>query len=505
MGIYLGQLPPAEIARFKAELAETLIANFCYPRFFDPRTQSLRMRPVDRAKRQEVWLYLSSVDFTAWSRVDLLSPDFQHQIERLFILFVQRNRSFFGEQGRKRMFDIRTSINSCAISVAQGLRNHLSGQKPTNPPFGSPRPVVSWSAASVGGRSERSWEQIAPATMLLQQQLQEARGEVKPPATPPSDGRTNGASRRSVRTQMTAGTNGIEVDIPQPHQPQQPPRTPVVPASPAASATPVVQRPPVRPISTSGTQAPNPSGPLSGSHAPVRSGPLASPQVQPVPQTPQAPAASSQQSHAISGPLPGPTKSSSKIPAASAIPATPLAPATRKSDPLISPVTTPVDLQVTSEMPPARPQEANSMRSQPPSTPTVRTSQVATSPALAAMQARNASLSNPASSPMPAMATGQRDASMVALAEDDIAIFEQMRHQLVLWLRVESVTAGLEISGQGPAQLLELLRQHGQLDETRLQVVSTLLNLSNQVIKTGLVSLIDYKQALMFHLMHTRR
>lgn len=103
------------------------------------------------------------------------------------------------------------------------------------------------------------------------------------------------------------------------------------------------------------------------------------------------------------------------------------------------------------------------------------------------------------------MATGQRDASMVALAEDDIAIFEQMRHQLVLWLRVESVTAGLEISGQGPAQLLELLRQHGQLDETRLQVVSTLLNLSNQVIKTGLVSLIDYKQALMFHLMHTRR
>ena len=71
MGIYLGQLPPAEIARLKAELAETLIANFCYPRFFDYRTESLQMRPVDRTKRQEVWLYLSSVDFTAWSRIDL--------------------------------------------------------------------------------------------------------------------------------------------------------------------------------------------------------------------------------------------------------------------------------------------------------------------------------------------------------------------------------------------------------------------------------------------------
>src|SRR5579871_2557957 len=97
MGIYLGQLPPAEIARLKAELAETLIANFCYPRFFDSRVDALRMRPVDRAKRQEVWLYLSSFDFTAWSRVDMMSSELQYHIERLFIQFVQRNRSFFGE------------------------------------------------------------------------------------------------------------------------------------------------------------------------------------------------------------------------------------------------------------------------------------------------------------------------------------------------------------------------------------------------------------------------
>jgi hypothetical protein len=94
---------------------------------------------------------------------------------------------------------------------------------------------------------------------------------------------------------------------------------------------------------------------------------------------------------------------------------------------------------------------------------------------------------------------------MMTVAEDDIAIFEQMRHQLIVWLRVEAVTAGLEISNQGAPQLLELLRQQGSIDETRLQVVSTLFNLANQVIKTGLVSVLDYKQALMFHLMHTRR
>jgi hypothetical protein len=135
MGIFLGQLPPAEIARFKAELAETIIAHFCYPRFFDYRSDSLQTRPIDRAKRQEVWLYLSSVDFTAWSRVDLTSADFPHHIERLFIQFVQRNRSFFGPQGRRRMYDIRLSINACSGSVALRLRNHLTGQQ-NIPPFG---------------------------------------------------------------------------------------------------------------------------------------------------------------------------------------------------------------------------------------------------------------------------------------------------------------------------------------------------------------------------------
>jgi hypothetical protein len=133
MGIYLGQLPPAEIARLKAELAETLIANFCYPRFFDNRVEALRMRPVDRAKRQEVWLFLSSVDFTSWSRIDLTTPDLQHQVERLFIQFVQRNRAFFGQQGRKRMPDVRLLINSSASSVIEPIGTCHGLNSPNSP------------------------------------------------------------------------------------------------------------------------------------------------------------------------------------------------------------------------------------------------------------------------------------------------------------------------------------------------------------------------------------
>ena len=103
------------------------------------------------------------------------------------------------------------------------------------------------------------------------------------------------------------------------------------------------------------------------------------------------------------------------------------------------------------------------------------------------------------------LSTTQRESSAIRVSEEDMAIFEQLRHQLVVWLRIEAVRSGLEISNQSPSQLLELLRENNHCDETRLQVVSTLLNLCNQVIKNGQASLFDYKQALMFHLMHTKQ
>jgi hypothetical protein len=95
--------------------------------------------------------------------------------------------------------------------------------------------------------------------------------------------------------------------------------------------------------------------------------------------------------------------------------------------------------------------------------------------------------------------------STVLVGDEDMMIFEQLQHQLVTWLRVEAVSAGLDISGQSATQLLEMLRQQDGFDETRLQVVSTLLNLSDQIIATGHAGLLEYKQAMMFYLMHTRR
>jgi len=402
MGVFLGQLPPAELARLKAELAETLIAYFCYPRFFDYRTEALRTRPVDRAKRQEVWLYLSSVDFTAWNRFDLMSPDFQYQVERLFIHFVQRNRSFFGEQGRKRMADIRMLISTSAVSVVQGLREHLAGNPQSNQAFGRPRRVSSWSATNSTGRPEPSWEQIAQQTLMLQQQIQEARGEIKP-----------AASQNEVRSAAAHHTN----------------RTHSQPLPPAAASNSLQYG-----IEHQATAAQVPI-----SKVPVQ----------------------------VSG------RNTNSAPGMKSIPTS----QNGKSTGTVSSSFTP-QMDAAAMAPFEMPVPS------------------ATVPVM------SPGLSVPPSST--SMTKNMRESASVLTSDADVAIFEQLRHQLIVWLRVEAVRSGVDITNQSPTQLLELLRQQNSGEETRLQVVSTLLNLINQVIKNGHANLYDYKQALMLHVIHTR-
>ncbi len=461
-GIYLGQLPPAEVARLKAELAETIIANFCYPRFFDYRTDSLRMRPVDRAKRQEVWLYLSSVDFTAWNRIDLMSLDFQRSIERLFIQFVQRNRSFFGEQGRKRMSDVRMLITSTSTTVAQGLRNHVMGQHQGRQgisAFGSPRQAVSWTTSGKG-YVELTWEQIVTTTMLLQQQLQELRGEVKTPTPPnesPTTPTTSSPQRRTNRTSSTrveqepVQASGSKV--------QKNTRATTLPLQGTKSTAPLnpTALPNVAPQHPSLPLAPAASVALSTA-TPVRKQEISTPVIpatdEPLTLSPQ-PSAKSTESN-------GASRSTVSVqpltasPSVSPIPTIPVPPVTPAID-------TPSSLQATA--------------------PT------------ATLVASSTTISK----------RENRDSALMQVGDDDIAIFEQMRHQLIIWLRVEAVHSGLEIADQSPPQLLEMLHHQERYDDTRLQIVSTLLNLANQVIKNGRVSVLDYKQALTFHLMHTRR
>jgi hypothetical protein len=436
MSVFLGQLPPTELARLKAELAETLIANFCYPRFFDHRTNSLRMRPVDRAKRQEVWLYLSSIDFTAWNRVDLMSADFQRHIERLIFNFLKRNRSFFGQQGRKRMSDVRMLISSSGLLVTEGMRGHLMRRQPGNPPFGSPRPSISWSTTNGSGWHEQNWEQIASSTMLLQQQLQEVRGEIKATSAPVNEVYASVASTPRHTKQARNGENGhsnigIEHEVP------------LTPVEQISNGKPTPDTKSGRPFGLPGMAT---AASASSAAAPSKPGTDA---IVPLVETPTSPTL-------VFG-----------RPAETA------------------PATSPVREQAQPLTIPATPTDQPWGRAQPLHPPQIP-------------------LQSPPPTPV-TCATASLTRSAAPAVNEDVVIFERIHLQLILWLRIEAVRLGKDITSQTPLQLLELLRQQKSIDERRLQVVSTLLNLSNQVIKNGQASLSDYKQGLIFYMMHTQQ
>ena len=430
VGILVSQLPPAELARLKAELAETLISNFCYPRFYDYRIDSLRMRPVDRTKRQEVWQYLSSVDFNAWGRMDLMSPDFQRQVERLLIYFVQRNRTFFGDQGRKRMADIRMLISTSSTSIVEGLRGHLTGRSNG---FGNPRSVNSWANSNVAKRTDPTWEQLVAPTMLLQQQLQEARGEIK--ATQ-NDARPNGASpKHSIRDLSNAnGSDSSSVE----HEITSNKNT-----STKKSSAQVEQQ------TFSGVEHSKITNPLT---PPVSIDALSVS----ADETVEARTSQNEQVLIV--------------------------------DKLPDPSLLEQDGAVINETNSAQKLTSESVQD------------AITAPAILQSQ----ELTQTQSVPQVEITIQEPESTTALVSEEDVVIFEQMRHQLVVWTRVEAVRAGIDIAGHEPSELLDLLQQLDGFDETRLQVTSTLINLCDQIIAAGQANLLEYKQAIMFYLMHTR-
>ncbi len=496
VGIYLGQQPPAELARLKAELAETLIANFCYPRFFDYRTNTLRMRPVDRSKRQEVWTFLSSYDFGPWNRIDVLSPEFQRQVERLLIQYVQRNRAFFGEQGRKRMTDVRALIGSSSLSVADGLRGHLTGRRPTHQtqhaghPFGSPRPVVTWSNPTIS--ADLPWEQVSNATLLLQQQLLDSQGKI------PIVGAENGS--------QSFPTN--------------------IPNSPVASPTYPHPMPPRRsPRNRPGTngsgkvQAISPASPYSPS---VRPTPL--PRPVPPREDPIA-----MPSPLLQSPIPGakptnPLEASAQAKMTVAAPSeTPPPPANPSASPQLPveqnvrqnlgrlPQVEDVETQPISGEPAQVLVEQMSLPAQvapsrPPQPPQPPQPQLLSQPSPMPPSARELSRVSTALSSIPSsgIQVPAREDATILVNDEDVVIFEQLRHQLTVWLRVEAIHEGLDIADKSPIQLIDALRSQPGVDETRLQVVTTLLHLTETVNEKRQATLLDYKQAMMFYLMHTR-
>jgi hypothetical protein len=168
MGGSLRQLTSRQLERLKSELAEVIIANFCYPAFLDYRLNALRMRPVDRRKRQEVWSYVSGVNFHPLEGMEATSMDFRRFVERIFLRYIDLNRALMSKASARQVAAVRARVPQLAASVARGLADYLVLSEAST--FGQARLIESW-GANRSGLSEPTWEQIEKSTQVLQTTL----------------------------------------------------------------------------------------------------------------------------------------------------------------------------------------------------------------------------------------------------------------------------------------------------------------------------------------------
>jgi hypothetical protein len=168
MGSSLKDLNSRQLERLKSELAEVIIANFCYPSFLDYRLNSLRTRPVDRRKRQEVWAYVNSLNMNALSSMEAASMDFRRFVERVFLRYIEINRGLIGAISSRQVATVRARVPQLAVQVARGLVDYLAVSEASS--FGRARPIESWSLLAAKDR-ELTWEQIERSTQVLQTTL----------------------------------------------------------------------------------------------------------------------------------------------------------------------------------------------------------------------------------------------------------------------------------------------------------------------------------------------
>jgi hypothetical protein len=157
-----------QLERLKSELAEVIIAHFCYPSFLDYRLNILRTRPVDRRKRQEVWAYVNSVNMNALSSMDAASMEFRRFVERVFLRYIEMNRGLIGATSARQVTAVRARVPQLAVQVARGLVDYLTVSEASS--FGRARPIESWAMLNAK-KNEPTWEQIERSTQVLQTTL----------------------------------------------------------------------------------------------------------------------------------------------------------------------------------------------------------------------------------------------------------------------------------------------------------------------------------------------
>ncbi len=567
MGGPLGPLTSRQLERLKSELAEVIIANFCYPAFLDYRLNMLRTRPVDRRKRQEVWSYVNSVNFGSLGAMDVASMDFRRFVERIFLRYIDMNRALISMASPRQVAAVRARVPQLAANVARGMADYLALGEASA--FGRARLVESWAATHDGFR-EPTWEQIEKSTQLLQTTLVYLRtagaAEAHPDRALPPDisamptrvlapanaqarlasaGAANGAPSSNQYASAGYRSNNDAHDGANERAPQPPRSSERVPGGrtqyQGPSRLPSITRPVDR---TLAAQPAMPSGEGSGGqqeapHQPVQPAPASHPALaaQPAPAPPSGAAPDAWQALLAEGDAGPSDLDLPDLPASFETPRQfdlPPDLAELYGDYLRDSRAARLDLTV----PAQEPNPADALSAALPHAETdeevdalfnALTSHIAVqeqaaqaaaahqqasydsseetnSSGAGALQHSGALGAERASQPPSSARAEQEHSSGRAkgVTDGDVMIFSQLQHQISTWVKMAAVSHQIDLVGRDAAELVAELRRTAALEEAELQVIESLVALCHRVTTTKQATMEDYKQAMMLYLLHHR-
>lgn len=468
MGVSVGDLEQRQLERLRVELGEVLAAHVAYPPFFNYRTSQSMVRPLDRAKRDEIDQYLRSVNFTPIERVDVTSPEVRRFLERLILRYTEVNLELSRPRLYRRLPELRSRAPRMAAEVQRGLLAFLAGQTTA---FGTHRPRPSWSG---------------------------------PPAQPHHLKQDREHNTRVLEAILVRRVSGALPPPPSP-APARAPARPATSPKPPASAAQAWHAAPTDltvPVPAQGLPPVDSRTPFAGLEVGAQSdvfGTISDAGAASLPFSKSFPANADHSSRSEG--------SIDRLPLAEFAPNGQAPMGAQPHGFGVSP--SPKDAR---ELPPDLFQlYGDYLRDMEPEAGEVVTLDPADPPTqeLPALSLGVPTASRPFAANGYAARTAAEPKSPVASADTastrgDKLIFWQLRYQLEAYVRRAAKSYGVHTSSGDPSGVLDALRRSGFVDEADLRIAEGILALTDRVTAGVAPSIEDYRQALMLYLLYHR-
>ncbi|GEM_PF-1062609 len=516
MAVRMGELDARQLERVRAELGELILGRLAYPPFFDFRANQLRMRPLDQAKRDEVALFVNSINFSPLDYTDVSSAEVRRFIERALLRYTEINPALTQAHQARRATELRAAIPQLAAEFQRSMQAFLNGAAPS---FGGRRPTPLWSTA-VANDSRLPPEERVHNTRVLEAillRMDSPSGALTTTPVAAAAGMNSGGLASAVPTHAQHGAlHEALAPFARPDASQPPGVGRVVNAAPAHATAATGGAQPISSLPTAPPAMPAPLAPLPDQPT----GPLRS--VRPGASDDSwllQSGADRRANHARQGQngngreLPSdlyhlysdylldmqPDAPLVESPLAPNLPQFPPTSAGRMG--AASPA------REESETPP--PFWRVGAGSMPPANPAQQPTSA--KPASGALHTPVAPAQPPAPAPRtapqppPPMSAPQaapaRDAEA---ARNDQLIFWQLRYQLEAYVRRAAHSYGVQHGGDDPASVLDALRRSGFVDEADLRIAEGIFALTDRVTARGYARIDDYQEALMLYLLYHR-